>query len=172
MRKIILSGYMGSGKTTVGRLLGLETDVKTLDLDEIIEKNVGISIPETFASKGEIYFRKLEHEALKSLLDSYENFILSLGGGTPCYAGNDQLLKNSDATWIYLKANPETLYQRLTADPGKRPLLEGKTPEEMKEYIAKNLFDRSYYYNQADVKIATDGKSPEEVVREIQKMLA
>jgi shikimate kinase len=172
MKKIILSGYMGSGKSTVARLLHQKTGLQSFDLDDLIENKAGKAISEIFASEGEIHFRMLEHDMLKKMLNSPGNFVLSLGGGTPCYANNHTLLKTEDVIWIYLKASPQTLYARLVADNEKRPVLNGKGPEEMKEFIAKHLFDRSYYYNQAGHKITTDGKSSEAVAEEIAVMLA
>ena len=172
MKKIILSGYMGSGKSTVARLLHAKTGMKALDLDDFIEKSEGMAIPEIFATKGEIHFRKLEHETLRKLLNSGEAFILSLGGGTPCYANNHELLKREDVITIYLKASPETLFERLHAEAGNRPLLNDKSLEEMKEFIAVHLFERSFYYNQSDYKVSTDGKSPDAIASEIEKILA
>jgi shikimate kinase len=172
MKKIILSGYMGSGKSTIARLLQAKTGMKMIDLDDFIEKKTRLSIPEIFASKGEIHFRKLEHQALKEILQSDESLILSLGGGTPCYANNHELLKGQDMIWVYLKASPDTLYDRLVSGAESRPLLAGKNQEEMKEFIAQHLFERSYYYNQAGHKIITDGKSPSAVASEIEKILA
>lgn len=172
MVKIILSGYMGSGKSTAAQLLHRDTGLKVYDLDEVIEQKTQQSVAEIFASKGEIHFRKIEHQTLRELLQSDEDFILSLGGGTPCYAGNDELLKNSGASWVYLKASPATLFERLANDRGRRPLLDGKSAGEMREFIAKSLFDRSYYYNQAACKIDTDQKSPEEIAAELKLLLA
>jgi shikimate kinase len=172
MKKIILSGYMGSGKSTVARLLHQKTGLKSFDLDELIEEKAAKSISEIFASQGEIQFRRLEHDMLEQVLNDSQDIVLSLGGGTPCYANNHILLKGENIIWIYLKASPETLYKRLAADNEKRPVLNGKAPEEMKEFIAKHLFDRSYYYNQADHKITTDGKSPEAIAEEIANWLA
>jgi shikimate kinase len=167
MIKIILLGYMGSGKSAVAKLLHQETGIQMLDLDQMVEKKAGLSIPELFATKGEIYFRKLEHKLFTEVLRRDTPFILSLGGGTPCYANNHLLLNGDDISAFYLKASPETLFTRLVNDRDHRPLLAGKDPAEMTEFIAKHLFDRSYYYNQAKYKVITDDKSPQEVALEI-----
>ena len=172
MKKIILLGYMGCGKSTIAKLLANSTSFSYLDLDEIIEKNENASVKNIFSEKGEIYFRKLEHQILKKLINNQESFILSLGGGTPCYSNNHEFLKSSNVISIYLKASVETLYDRLLYSNSERPLIANKNPEEMKEFIAKNLFDRSYYYNQAQFKISVDGKSSEEIISEIETILA
>ncbi len=172
MKKIILLGYMGCGKSTIAKLLANSTSFSYLDLDEIIEKNENASVKNIFSEKGEIYFRKLEHQILEKLINNQESFILSLGGGTPCYSNNHEFLKSSNVISIYLKASVETLYDRLLYSNSERPLIANKNPQEMKEFIAKNLFDRSYYYNQAQFKISVDGKSSEEIISEIETILA
>lgn len=171
MEKIILLGYMGSGKTTVAKLLAEKLQIPSYDLDEIIEKNEKTSVSDIFKTKGEIHFRKLEHLAFKKELDSTETFVLGLGGGTPCYANNHELLNGNGIISIYLKASIKTIIDRLEA-ANDRPLLSGMHREEKQEFIAKHLFDRSYYYNQAKYTVTVDGKSPEEIVVEIQSLLA
>ena len=104
MKKIILLGYMGCGKSTIAKLLANSTSFSYLDLDEIIEKNENASVKNIFSEKGEIYFRKLEHQILEKLINNQESFILSLGGGTPCYSNNHEFLKSSNVISIYLKA--------------------------------------------------------------------
>ncbi|MFY0484128.1 shikimate kinase [Flavobacterium sp. PLA-1-15] len=172
MKKIVILGYMGSGKTTIAKLLSEKIKMKVLDLDEIIEGRVNLSVKAIFETKGEIYFRKIEHQIFSELMANDENIILSLGGGTPCYAGNHLLLNGEGVTSIYLKASIETLYERLSRAKTERPLLSEMEKEEMKEFIAKHLFDRSYYYNQASFKVAVDGKNLETIVREIENILA
>jgi len=172
MTKIILLGYMGSGKSTIANLLSEKTQIRVCDLDKIIEERVGMSVKNIFDQKGEIYFRKLEHQIFKELISSDEQMILSLGGGTPCYANNHEMLNGSNIVSFYLKASIETLYSRLLSIKDNRPLIAEQEKEEMKEYIAKHLFDRSYYYNQATHVVVVDNKSPEEVVSAISKILA
>jgi len=167
-----MTGYMGSGKSTVARLLSEKMGLKRLDLDEIIEKKSALSIAELFKQKGEIYFRKLEHDLFKTLMASDESFILSLGGGTPCYANNHELLNGGNIVSIYLKASIETLYNRILNNENERPLIAGKSKEEMLEFIAKNLFDRSFYYNQSTFRVDTDNKTPEEITSQIESLLA
>jgi shikimate kinase len=171
MKKIILLGYMGSGKSTIAKLVSNKLQLPFKDLDLCIEENEQMSISAIFKTKGEIYFRKIEHLFFKTLIASEESFVLSLGGGTPCYANNYQLLCGNDIVSIYLKTSVQNLYQRLKTDKETRPLVSNKSPEELKEFIAQHLFERSFYYNQALHTINTDGKSPQEIVAEIQNLL-
>ncbi|OXB25177.1 shikimate kinase [Flavobacterium tructae] len=172
MKKIILLGYMGCGKSTIAQNMSKITNIPFLDLDKCIEDRTNLSINEIFEKHGEIYFRKLEHEMFVELLQSPEESIIGLGGGTPCYANNHELLKGDDVVSIYLKASIETLYGRLVHNKSKRPLIAEMNEEEMKEFIAKHLFDRSFYYNQAQYKITVDDKTVEETVQDILAILA
>ena len=172
MKKIILLGYMGCGKSTIAKLLAEKVNLPYLDLDEIIEKRENATVKSIFSQKGEIYFRKLEHEIFTDLIKNSNSFILSLGGGTPCYANNHELLKGEYVFSIYLKGSVSTLYDRLRNANTERPLIADKNPEEMKEFIAKNLFDRSFYYNQAQYKINIDDKTVGAILAEIESVLA
>jgi shikimate kinase len=172
MRKIILLGYMGCGKSTIAKTLSKTTQIPFVDLDKIIEERTNLSISQIFEQRGEIYFRKLEHEIFVELLHTPENLIIGLGGGTPCYANNHELLTSDPVVSIYLKATVETLFQRLAVNKSKRPLIAEKSEDEMKEFIAKHLFDRSFYYNQAQHKLSVDNKTIEETVNEILEILA
>ncbi len=172
-KKIILLGYMGSGKTVVASKLSKVFKKKHLDLDVLIETQQGLSISLIFKNKGELYFRKLEHVFFKELIESDDEFILSLGGGTPCYANNHLLLQNKeDVVSIYLKTSVEELCRRLVKEQSTRPIIAQMNKEELKEFIAKHLFDRNYYYHQAKHVVLTDGKSTEEIVKEIQLLIA
>ena len=172
MTKIILLGYMGSGKSTIAHLLSEKTQIPTFDLDKIIEERANLSIKNIFEQKGEIYFRKLENQIFKELMASEGKMIISLGGGTPCYANNHEMLNGENIASFYLKGSIDTLYKRLLDIKHNRPLIAEQEEEEMREYIAKHLFDRSYYYNQATYVITIDDKSVEEVVSDIEKRLA
>ena len=164
---------MGSGKSAVGKLLAEEMKLPYLDLDDEISKAEGRNITEIFKSSGEIYFRRKESETLKKLLKSPEKFVLSLGGGTPCYGKNLQLMKEEEGVvLVYLKTGLEELKKRLYSEQEQRPLLAHlKTPPELEDFIRKHLFERAFYYNQSDIIIQTDEKSPVEVASEIIKKL-
>lgn len=172
MRKIILLGYMGCGKSTIANRLSKSTGIPFVDLDKSIEERMNLSINEIFEQKGEIYFRKLEREVFIELLHLPETLIIGLGGGTPCYSNNHELLKMENVLSVYLKASVETLLDRLISGKSKRPLIADKSESELKEFIAKHLFDRSFYYNQAQYKVSIDGKSKEETVADVLKILA
>ena len=168
----MLLGYMGCGKSTIANMLSKITKIPFVDLDKKIEEKTNLSINEIFEAHGEIYFRKLEHETFVELLDSPEKLIIGLGGGTPCYANNHELLKGDNVVSVYLKASIETLFSRLVANKSKRPLIAEKSEDEMKEFIAKHLFDRSFYYNQAQHKVLVDGRTIDETVQDIVAILA
>jgi shikimate kinase len=172
MRKIVLLGYMGCGKSTIANRLSKITNIPYVDLDKSIEERTNLSINDIFEQRGEIYFRKLEREVFIELLNAPDNLIIGLGGGTPCYANNHELLKGDNILSVYLKASVDTLFERLVSNKSKRPLIANKTDDEMKEFIAKHLFDRSFYYNQAQYKVAIDGKSKDETTQDILAILA
>lgn len=172
MKKIVLLGYMGCGKSTIAQNLSKITEIPFLDLDVCIEKKANLSIKEIFEQFGEIHFRKLEHEMFLELLQSPENSIIGLGGGTPCYANNHLLLQRDDLNSIYLKASIDTLYNRLVYNKSKRPLIANMEEEEMREFIAKHLFDRSFYYNHAQHKVVVDNRTVDETVQDILAVLA
>ena len=167
---ISLLGYMGSGKTHISKKLSEKIDYKFIDLDaEIMQKNQK-SISELFKDRGEIFFRKQEKEILEQILDSKENIVLSLGGGTPAYYNNMELI-NIKSKSIFLRANISTLTTRLLAEKDSRPLLAKIPEEELPEFIAKHLFERNHFYNQSQIIINTDNKSAEEIVNEIEKLI-
>lgn len=171
MKKIILIGYMGCGKSTIGKLLAKSSNIEFEDLDFFIEKKLETSIETIFKTKGEIYFRKIENQFLVELLNSNEKMVLSLGGGTPCFTNNNEILFSDKYITIYLKASVNELCNRLGKNKDKRPLLANLNSEQMREYIGIHLFERSVFYNQAKYTINVDEKSPNEIVREIKDLL-
>lgn len=165
--KIVLLGYMASGKSTIGKLLSKQINVPFLDLDAYIAQKEKYSIPDIFAQKGEIYFRKKEHDYLKEVLENEQDIILSLGGGTPCYANNMELIQQHQAFSIYLKASIQTLTERLLKFKGSRPLIAFLNDDQVPEFIAKHLFERRFFYEQANNTLVIDGKEEAEIVNEI-----
>lgn len=171
MQKIILIGYMAVGKTTIGQLLSKKMQIEAIDLDRLIEDETDLSIPEIFEQKGEVYFRKVEHKIFKERVGDDKPLIISTGGGTPCYAGNHLLMNAENVVSIYLKASIDVIFDRLKSEKEQRPLVANQTEEGLKEFIAKHLFERSYFYNQATFTVNVDTKSPEVIVDEIARLL-
>lgn len=169
--KIVLVGYMGSGKSTVGKLLAKELDYTFLDLDEVLENRMGSSISDIFMSRGEVFFRKEEHRLLKDVLTESSSFVLSTGGGTPCYSGNmDSMLQLADAVF-YLKVSIPGLVKRLMKEKEQRPLIRNINDADLPEFIGKHLFERNNYYLRADHIIECDNRDPVQIVREIVGLL-
>lgn len=169
--KIVLVGYMGSGKTTTGKLLAEALNVRFLDLDNYIEETTGSTIPELFQSKGEVFFRKKEYECLNILLKEEDDFVLSTGGGTPCYAGNmDTALQYADAVF-YLKLTIGELIARLSNEKITRPLIKDISDEDMPEFIGKHIFERSPFYSKASHTINCGNKDAATIVSEIREIL-
>lgn len=164
--KITLLGYMGSGKSTVARILGEKLELPVIDLDDYISEKEGLTIPEIFEAKGEIYFRKMENAYLLELLKSDESFVLALGGGTPCYANNMELILQYSGSY-YLKASIGTLSERLSIEKDNRPLIASLSAEQLTEFIAKHLFERRNFYENAASILSIDGKNPEQISSEI-----
>lgn len=168
--KIVLLGYMGSGKSTVARSLADKIHTVAIDLDEFISTNEKMSIAELFSQKGEIYFRKIETQYLKELLFKKIDLVIALGGGTPCYGNNlQEILKG--ATSVYLKASIKTLADRLEKEKLSRPLIAGLPEYGLEEFIAKHLFERRNYYEQANHIVSIDGKTTENIVEEISSLI-
>ena len=169
--KIVLIGYMASGKSTIGKILAKKLNLSFIDLDDYISEAEQMSIPEIFSKKGEIYFRKIETKYLLEVLEKEEEFILSLGGGTPCYGNNMENILNSGTTSFYLKASIPTITQRIRNAKTKRPLVAHLSNEELPEFIGKHLFERQFYYLQSNHIITVDGKQKYEVADTILEVL-
>ena len=166
--KIVLLGYMASGKSSIGKRIGKKLQLPFIDLDDYISEREQLTIPELFKTKGEIYFRKKETQFLKELLKNENEFVLALGGGTPCY-GNNMNIVNEFGVSFYLKSSLQNSYKKLSKAKNKqtRPLISTISNDDLKEFIAKHLFERSPFYEQAAHTILTDGKKKKEIVEEI-----
>lgn len=165
MPNIILIGFMGAGKTTLGIGLAKELNLPFTDTDQLIEKEQKRAISDIFANEGEAYFRGLETQQLKKLIETAAG-VISVGGGLPVQEVNHPLLKALGTT-IYLKAKKETLVKRLRGSTG-RPLLQGGSLEEK---ISGLMQAREAIYEQvADITIETDGRTPEEVIELLKEI--
>ena len=169
--KIVLIGYMGSGKTTVGKLLANDLGLSFLDLDTYIENSLKTTIPDIFSGMGEIFFRRKEHEYLKEILKNQNNFVLSTGGGTPCYSNNMDTILGDTENVFYLKVAIPGLVQRLIKEREDRPLVKNIPEEDLPEFIGKHMFERSHFYSKASHTIICDNKEPDTIVQEIKMLL-
>ena len=147
MNRIILIGYMGAGKTTIGKARSKELGATFYDLDWYIESRMRKTVAQIFAEKGEEGFRKMEYNMLHEVAE-FENVIISCGGGTPCFFDNMDYLNQQGQT-VYLKADPEVLYNHLLMGKVERPLIKGKSPEELITFIRQQLDKREPYYSKA-----------------------
>lgn len=163
MSSIILIGYMGCGKSTIGKRLSYARRTPFLDTDKLIERRVNMTISELFEKEGEEYFRDLETACIKDLLKENGEYIIAVGGGLALREENRKLLKQL-GTVVYLQAKWETIYERVKKDT-TRPLLQGANPQEkIQSMMAKRA---PIYQSAADVIIDVDGKSFEEIINEI-----
>lgn len=159
----ILIGFMGAGKTTVGRCLSGKTGYPLLDTDRLIEEQAGMTVSRIFKVFGEEEFRRLETETVKSLLDREGDWVLSAGGGLPLREENRELLRRAGKV-IYLRARPGTVLNRLKGDT-TRPLLQGGDVRERVESLM--AFRGPLYESAAHMTVDTDGRSPEDISDEI-----
>ena len=147
--KIFLIGFMGSGKTHWGRIWSKKWDIPFYDLDEEVEKKLGTSVSGVFENMGEEIFRRSETECLQKF-NLIDKFILSCGGGTPCFNNNMKLI-NSMGTSIYLKCPADTLFNRLIKEKDKRPLIRNFSDTQLKDFIDVKIKEREQYYLQANI---------------------
>lgn len=162
--KLILVGFMGSGKTTVGKEVAKRLKITFVDLDQEIEKATGKRIREIFKEEGEEAFRKVEREVLIKNLQRKEDLVVSTGGGTPIWKNNLEVMKKH-GTVIYLKAPFSTLWKRIEKDEN-RPLAQSG-----RENAEKLFKERLNFYEKADLIINTEGKSPPQIAEEIVHLL-
>lgn len=164
--KIVLLGYMGSGKSTVAKLLASSLKQPFTDLDDYIEQKEQKTIKELFEENGEIYFRLQESKYLKEVLEDNSPGIVALGGGTPCYGHNMELIKHLSKSF-YLKGSIATIGKRLSTEKSQRPLIAALNEEQLTEFIAKHLFERRTFYEQAGTMVNIDGKTVREICDEL-----
>lgn len=147
MDRIIIIGYMGAGKTTVGKALAKELGLQFYDLDWYIEARMHKTVPQIFAERGEEGFRLVERNMLHEVAE-FEGVVLSCGGGTPCFFDNIDYM-NSQGKVVYLKATPEVLHKHLVMGRTERPLIKGKTAGELTDFITAQLQTREPFYSKA-----------------------
>ena len=167
--KIYLIGFMGSGKSSVGKLLSRKLGYDFIDLDEYIEKETGRTIIDLFEEGGEDKFRMLEHEHLKKLLVK-DDVVIALGGGTPCFYNNMSIL-NKGGISIYLEIGVATLVKRLSKAKNRRPLIRNLNEDELKLFIDANFEKRLSVYKKANHIVNAENESVEKVANEIVMLL-
>ena len=159
---------MGSGKSSVGKLLSEKLKIDFIDFDKLIEDKTGKTIIELFETEGEDKFRLLEHAFLNNL-PPRKNVVIALGGGTPCFHNNIDLI-NKTGISVYLEMNADALAKRLSKEKRKRPLLHNMNEQELKLFIEKNLEKRFVFYRKAKYAIQIENHSAEEIANKIMKL--
>jgi Shikimate kinase len=147
MTRIFLIGYMGAGKTTLGKAFAREMNLSFVDQDWYIEERFHKTVQEIFAERGEQGFRELERQMLHEIAE-FENVVISTGGGAPCFYDNMEFMNQKGET-VFLNVAPDVLFSRLKIASQNRPILRGKTNEELKAFIAKALEKRAPFYSKA-----------------------
>jgi shikimate kinase len=164
--KIFLIGFMGSGKTYLGKQLSEKLRLPFFDLDAQIESNEGKTIDQLFEENGEEYFRLLEMDSLHIITESHESFIMATGGGTPCYYNNIDYM-NLAGTTVWINSSIDILFERLLYERSKRPLLKNLDESQLKAFIQKKFSDRKIYYEQAAISVEDDHESLEKILNKI-----
>lgn len=165
--RIYLIGYMGCGKSTLGKKLAKHAGLQFVDMDHYIEKRNCKSIPQIFSEEGETEFRKKERKALEELSE-FSNVVIATGGGAPCFFDNIDLMNRTGKT-IYLNIDPKILAARLMQSKTERPLIKGKSKEELVTFIDETLKKRNEFYMQAHYQITRPDMSLDEVMNVVQK---
>ena len=163
MKRIYLIGYMGSGKTTLGRLLAEKLGAPFVDLDHLIERHCAKSVGQLFQEEGEEAFRCIESRMLREMPDA-EGLVVSTGGGTPMFHGNMDYMNRTGLT-VYLKVSPGELAVRLKTAKDERPLIRGKSDEELLAFITETLAQRETTYNLSQLVFPAEALEPERDVQ-------
>jgi shikimate kinase len=161
MKRVILVGFMGAGKTTLGKKIARNMHIPFVDSDREIELRFQKSIGDIFTEHGESYFRSLETEFIESMMGQ-EDFVLATGGGMPCFARNMERL-NELGTTFYMERAPKELAHRLFNAKKRRPLIEGLEEQELLRFIEDRLSAREEYYRKATVILAREDQRAESV---------
>ena len=167
--KIFLVGFMGCGKSTLGKNISTQIGWTFFDLDEYIEKKEGKSISLIFEEQGESYFRKIETICLKELL-KFKSCVISCGGGTPCFNNNMEIITREGAS-VYIKLSPAVLFDRLTLEKNKRPLIADMDDSKMFTYIQEKLNERKMFYEKAEFIVCADLETEDSMIQSINKLL-
>lgn len=165
---IFLIGFMGSGKTTLGKQLASKLGYRFIDMDEVIEKKYQMTVSEIFAKQGEDEFRRAENEVLQELIKR-ENCVIATGGGAPCFHNNMELMNESGFT-VYIKVDPEIIVQRLKVAHTSRPLIKDKSEAEMLEYTQLKLAERSPFYSRSKLVLYSKNLTVDDILHALEDM--
>ena len=164
---------MGAGKTTIGRRLAMQLGLMFYDLDWYIETRMHSSVPRIFAERGEEGFRLIEHNMLHEVAE-FENVVVSCGGGTPCFYDNMEYM-NAQGDTVYLKATADVLCKHLQMGRTERPLIKGKSPDELLAFITAQLAEREKYYLTArhilDVSLMDNRTKIDQTIAKLRKLI-
>ena len=165
--RIFIIGYMGAGKSTIGKRLANKLDVTFVDLDDAFEAKYRYSIPRFFDQFGEEKFREFENECLREIITDHEKAVISTGGGTACFNDNISLM-NAEGTTVYIKMHPKSLADRLNRARRLRPVVSNILNDDMQEFVEKQLLERSPYYEQAMITIKGESLDIEELLGKLE----
>lgn len=169
MRRIFLVGYMGAGKTTVGKDLAYRAGLSFIDLDFYIEGRYCKSVSQIFSEKGEEAFREIERKMLHEVAE-FEDVVISTGGGAPCFFDNMGFM-NGCGTTVYLKVPVEELAKRLDVCKHTRPVLKGRSGAELRAFIAESLEKRDPFYTQATITFDAEKMFTQSDIQDISNAL-
>ena len=165
--KIFLIGYMGCGKSSLGRKIAKRAEMRFVDMDSVIEEREGASVSDIFHYAGEEYFREKERELIEEVAAAEDDVVVSTGGGVPAWRDNMERL-NGMGTTIYLQRSPEQILSRLSAyGREKRPMFRGKSDEELLKFMHDHLAEREPYYAKANIVVDCNTMSDDAVVNYI-----
>lgn len=170
--KLFIIGYMASGKTTFGKALAEKLDTPFIDLDNYIEEKTSKTISEIFSEMGEEGFRRLEKEMLQNAVSEHEEAIVACGGGTPCFFDNMNFLNDNGIT-LFLETSIPVLIARLQEENETRPLMNGKTGEEIRQHVLTQLCERLPKYMEAKMTWHGDDlNSPQEIDSNVENFIS
>lgn len=165
--RIYLVGYMGSGKSTIGRLLAASLGISWIDLDNEFEDRYKIGVPDFFSKYGEIAFRELEKKLLEEF-SQIQNVVVSTGGGTPCFFDNMNLINRTGYS-VYLEASPALLLSRIELSARKRPLFQQMKGNDLSKNLENHLESRKPYYEKAKLVVQAENPDIEEMSTRVKE---
>ena len=167
---VFIIGYMGAGKSTVGKRLATKLDMPFVDLDDAFEERYRYSIPRFFEHFGEEKFRELEHACLRSVIAEHVHAVISTGGGTPCHYDNMALMNDAGLT-VYLEMRPSSLARRLADAKRLRPLIRDLKHGDMQGYVSRQLSEREDFYLKAKLRVKGENLDLDALVAAVRSAL-